>query len=204
MRSARTSAFASLWTGLVSVAVLALALVPEGQADGRKRFTLEVTQDGGTASLNFSDLPDGPPRGSTGVINGNLYRGGAILTDGSVDPDAVPIGTWRCAFDVLAPDPDGEDLVAAATYYFSFHPNEQGYARSTLIVQGLNVHFDGSDPIPLTVVGGTGVFRGVTGEVIETVLGENDTGTDLGAALNLRYHFRIEKRSTRKRHRRRY
>jgi hypothetical protein len=63
--------------------------------------------------------------------------------------------------------------------------------RAGLITQGFNAHrFPGSIPVAHAIVGGTGVFSGETGEVIEEVIGKNKTG-----AFNLRYYIKFKKQS---------
>jgi hypothetical protein len=60
-------------------------------------------------------------------------------------------------------------------------------------VQGINSHrnpaVDGVERVH-AIVGGTGRFKGATGEVTEHVIGNNSTG-----AFNLRFTFRIKKQS---------
>ena len=43
---------------------------------------------------------------------------------------------------------------------------------------------------PTAIVGGTGIYKGASGEVHEEVIGNNKTG-----AFNLRFTFRIKKQS---------
>ncbi len=173
--------------GLAVLLILLLGLAPAAQADSEKRFTVDVAQDGQTAAINLADPTATEPRGNSGVINGDIFRKGAIKGD-EVNWHAEPVGVWRCAFQVLAPDPDDGTAVAAATYYFVWDADRPGRKSSTLIAQGINSHFPGSDPATFVVVGGTGKYKGFTGIVVEEVLGVNDSG-----ALNLRYRFKINK-----------
>ena len=170
--------------GLLSLLAFLIVGAADAHAGSRKNFTLEVAQDGSTSAFNAADEP-GPPsvRGSSGVINGPIFKAGDLS-----DPYAEPIGTWRCAFNVLAVDPDDPTRIAAATYYFVLD-GKNGRKPSMLIVSGLNRHFfPDSEETEMVVVGGTGKYKNVTGVVVEEVLGTNETG-----ALDLRYRFRLQK-----------
>lgn len=167
-------------------------------ADSKGRFTLEVAMNRATNGVNFPDAGI-PQRSFVGVFNGNIYPRGTLDSGNSgFDPTTDgDIGTWRCHFtalnDVAFPSgtPDSLDfpLTGVVTYYFQLNPTGYDRAESMIVVMGLNSHtFDDDDSVSrvLAVVGGTGRFAGVTGEVREKVLGRNSSG-----ARNLQFRFRL-------------
>jgi hypothetical protein len=158
-------------------------------------FTLDNACDARTNRVNrVNPTVTAAMRSDTSIINGKLFNGGTIPPgfDRAFDLDgnaAGSIGTWRCVFVALNDPPPGNfelPLTGTATYYFDL---EQGM----LVVQGLNSHrAQGSVPRVHAVVGGTGRYKGASGEVHEEVIGNNNTG-----AFNLRFTFRIKQQSLR-------
>lgn len=160
-------------------------------------FTLDNACDFRTRRANsVNPMSTAGMRGDTSIINGKLFNGGIIPPgfDRAFDLDgnaAGSIGTWRCIQVVLNDPAPGNfelPLTGTVTYYFEL---EQGM----LVVQGLNSHrapAQGGVPRVHSVVGGTGRFKGASGEVHEEVIGTNNTG-----AFNLRFTFRIRKQSLR-------
>jgi hypothetical protein len=158
-------------------------------------FTLDNACDARTFRVNrVNPTATAAMRGDTSIITGKLFTGWTIPEgfDRAFDLDgntAGSIGTWRCIFVALNDPPPGNTelpLTGTATYYFEL---EDGM----LMVQGLNSHrTQGSVPRVHAIVGGTGRFKGASGEVREEVIGNNNTG-----AFNLRFTFQINKRSLR-------
>ena len=159
------------------------------QAKTEETLILEVAIDGRTSVLNRVDpSATAPARGDTGIVNGYIFPEGTIPPgDNGFDLDAPEkVGDWVCVNTRGAlPAPRN----AAVTYYFAMPDLE----TAGLITQGFNAHrFPGSIPVAHAIVGGTGVFSGETGEVIEEVIGKNKTG-----AFNLRYYIKLKKQSPR-------
>ncbi len=160
-------------------------------------FTLDNACDARTSRTNrVNPTATARMRGDTSIINGKLFNGGIIPPgfDRAFDLDAnTPnsIGTWRCIQTILndpAPGNTELPLTGAVTYYFELE-------HGTLVVQGLNSHNNpalGGVERVHSVVGGTGRYKGASGEVLEEVIGNNNTGV-----LNLRFTFRIKKQSLR-------
>ena len=182
------------------VAILSVGAIwtTVAQADSKRRFTLEVAMNSATGGVNF---PDGGvlQRSLVGIFNGNIYPRGTLPSGNSgFDPTSDgEIGTWRCHFtalnDVAFPTgtPDSLDfpLAGVITYYFQLKPTGYDRDESMIMVMGLNSHtFNDDDSVSrvLAVVGGTGRFAGVSGEVQEKVLGRNSSG-----ARNLRFRFKL-------------
>lgn len=160
-------------------------------------FTLDNACDLRTRRANsVNPMATAGMRGDTSIINGKLFTGGTIPPgfDRAFDLDgnaAYSIGTWRCIQVVLNDPAPGNfelPLTGTVTYYFELE-------HGMLVVQGLNSHrppAQGGVPRVHSVVGGTGRFKGASGEVLEEVIGNNNTG-----AFNLRFTFRIKKKSFR-------
>lgn len=161
---------------------------PAAQDEALRFIILDNACDGRTLRLNRVDpAATSGQRGDTSVVSGKLFVGQAIPAgfDRRFDLDAnTPnsIGTWVCANTIISEPP----LTHAITYYFTL---EDGM----LVVQGLNSHrTQGGVSRVHAIVGGTGRFSGAAGEVQEDIIGNNSTG-----AFNLRYVFRIKKKSLR-------
>ena len=158
-------------------------------------FTLDNACDARTNRVNrVNPTATAAMRGDTSIINGKLFTGWTVPEgfDRAFDLDgnaAGGIGTWRCVNMFLNDPPPGNTelpLTHTVTYYFELDDG-------MLIVQGLNSHrAQGSVQRVHAIVGGTGRFKGASGEVREEVIGNNNTG-----AFNLRFTFRIRKQSLR-------
>ena len=211
MKKLLVSPFVSLlFMGLLGLSQLVLAQSSDAQnpsassADRESQdfldrfdltFTLDNACDARTGRVNrVNPAATAAMRGDASIINGKLFTGGTIPEgfDRAFDLDgnaAGSIGVWRCVNMVLndpAPGNTELPLTHTVTYYFEL---EDGM----LILQGLNSHrAQGSVPRVHAIVGGTGRFKGASGEVREEVIGNNNTG-----AFNLRFTFRIKKQSIR-------
>ena len=156
-------------------------------------FTLDNACDARTLRFNrLNPAATAGMRGDTAIINGKLFTGGIIPSgfDRAFDLDAnTPnsLGTWRCIQTLLndpAPGNTELPLTGAVMYYFDLQDG-------ALMVQGLSSHrASGSVPRVHALIGGTGIYKGASGEVHEEVIGNNNTG-----AFNLRFTFRIKKQS---------
>jgi hypothetical protein len=170
-----------------SVLVAIVASRPSSAVALLRRMDVEVAIDGRTSVLNRVDpSATAPARGDTGIVNGYIFPEGTIPPgDNGFDLDAPEkVGDW-VAVNIRGALPAPRN--AAVTYYFAMPDLE----TAGLITQGFNSHrFPGSIPVAHAIVGGTGVFSGKTGEVIEEVIGKNKTG-----AFNLRYHIKIKKQA---------
>jgi len=172
--------------GIGSIVIPKIGVSVVQAENAQETLILEVACDGRTGALNRVDPSATTPagRGDVGIVNGFIFPAGTIPPgDNGFDLD-VPesMGDWVCVNSRGAlPAPRN----AAVTYYFAM-PNLE---TAGLITQGFNAHrFPGSIPVAHAIVGGTGVFSGTTGEVIEEVIGKNKTG-----AFNLRYYIKPAK-----------
>jgi len=169
-------------SGLLSLAALSSSVAQAGDT-----IVLEVAVNRDLGAFNSTG--DGFP-GSVIYARGNIYPEGT-LPSGLSDFDPATesdLGTWRCHFLGLG---ERDAPLAMITYHFQLEPT--GYhsryhsKESMIIVQGLNAHtFEPPVPRVLAVVGGTGRYAGVTGEVLEEVLGRNTSGS-----VNSRFTFKL-------------
>lgn len=183
--------FVSGLTGILSLGAFWPSIA---QADSKRHFSLEVAMGDAPPGLNFADSNFFPnfPRGTVVLSSGNIFPAGTLGSDSDPNaPDAI--GVWRCQLVDLGP---GDfPLTGAVTYYFRLDATGYDPEESMIIVQGLNSHTSDSDNVPTVedsvprvhaVVGGTGKYATVTGEVREEVIGTNPSGS-----RNLRFEFRL-------------
>jgi hypothetical protein len=160
------------------------------EASGIRMLGFDVAIDVKTLSLNNNDpaAKGNPLRGSTFIVYGKIFPAGTIPSGvSSFDPNqAGSIGTWICRGVFVA---DFADIFTNKTAQLAFHttqlfllPDDQmmvsteGFEGNV----GVNTH--------RVVTGGTGLFRGVTGEELQEVIGVNQSGNGL---FDLRFTFSI-------------
>jgi hypothetical protein len=164
-----------------------------------RTFTVDVWQNASSNVQNDVDPAEGQilfTRGDTFVVDGLLYPKDTIpplIAD--PDPNARPIGGYRLRGTILinsdefnravAEDPSAPPLFAFATEIFSV-PDDQ----NQIITEG--VWPNARRSAYRVVVGGTGRFRNVVGEVYEQNIGESKAS----GFSNSRVTFRIRKAST--------
>jgi hypothetical protein len=163
-----------------------------------RTFTVDVWQDASSNVQNDVDPAEGQTvftRGDTFVVNGLLYPKETIpplIAD--PDPNARSIGGYRLRGTVLissdefnravAGDASAPPLFAFATEVFSL-PDDQ----NQIVTEG--VWPNARRSAYRVVVGGTGRFRNVVGEVYEQNIGESKAS----GFCNSRVTFRIRKAS---------
>jgi hypothetical protein len=182
----------------ISVAAVGLALLTiagsslrgdDGKHTGSwKTIVIDVAMDArteGHIKVNGADTL--LKRGYTFIINGKMYPGGTIPAGDGLDIDTLTdsIGTWltRGTFNVdLSQLESGAHPALSSTEYYLF--------SSTGVSDGEEALFSEGPEFGATthrvVLGGTGRYRGVIGEVQEETLGHNSTGF-----ANQRYTFTI-------------
>ena len=185
----RTLALATAISVLAGALVFPSAILA-GDDDKVRIFTVDVAQDGATNAQNNVDPSQAPELffpGDTGIQEGTIYPAGT-LPSGKADNDPnAPggIGKYRFRGTYTSGDPTASPFVAFATEMFSL-PDD----RTTILTDGNwpNAHFSAYR----VVLGGTGLFRDVVGEVFEENIGENKSGF-----CNLRVTFRLKKAASR-------
>ena len=149
-------------------------------------IVVDVAQDARTAvPPTGSELS--LKRGDTGIINGKIYPGGTIAAGDGLDIDTLTgsIGTWVSRptfnFDFIQ-FPMGAHPLLSATHHYLFSPTGVSDGEEALFSEGPEF----GATTHRVVLGGTGRYRGVIGEVQEETLGFNSTGF-----ANKRYTFTI-------------
>ena len=206
-RPGRKAAVAALALTTAAISILAAALIfpSESRADDGdglktldgdefKTFTVEVTQHLKSNAQNDVDPAEGQTlfsRGDTFIVSGSIYPDGSIPSGiAEPDPNARVIGKYRergtftgntAAFNrSIAGDP-ALHIIAFATESFSL-PDD----NATILTDGIWPNARKS--AYRVVLGGTGRFSGVVGEILEENIGENHDGF-----CNSRVTFKIRK-----------
>ena len=186
--------FGKITLAAAALALLGITALSTKSDDGRhsderwKTLVIDVAMDGRTLSVNTASPTDTEPkRGATGTINGKMYPGGTIAAGDGLDIDTLTgsIGTLstRGTFNV-----DLSQLLAGAhpalftTQDYVFSATGALDSEDSLMSEGQEV----GATTHRVVLGGTGRYRGVIGEVQQETLGMNSTGF-----LNFRFTFRI-------------
>jgi hypothetical protein len=192
--SSRPGAWAVITTlALTTIATLAfvaaLVVAPTIRADNDDEittFTVDVAQIGSTNAQNDVDPSEGQStftRGDTFIIDGTVYPAGTIPSGkGDPDPNVQPIGKYRFR-GTYTGSPTTVPIVAFASELFSLPDDD-----TSILTDGVwpNEQFAAHR----VVLGGTGRFRYVVGEVYEENIGLNKDGF-----CNLRVRFRLTKAS---------
>jgi hypothetical protein len=193
-------AVAALALTAAGISVLAAGLISlsVSRANGDNEFTtftVDVTQDGNTNKQIDVDPSEGQlvsSKGDAFIVEGNIYPEGSIPS-GVADPNptAQVIGRYRLRGTLtadtaefnraVAGDPSAPPILAFATEAFSL-PDD----GTTILADGVwpNARLSANR----VVLGGTGRFAGVAGEVYEKNIGENSTGF-----CNSRVTFRLKR-----------
>ena len=177
-----------------ALALLGITALSTKSDDGRhsdarwKTLVIDVAEDARTASLNTASPTDtGPKRGATAISNGKIYPGGTIAAGDGLDIDTLTgsIGTWisRGTFNVdLSQILAGAHPALSSTEYYLFTRTGVSDGEEALFSEGPEF----GATTHRVVLGGTGRYRGVIGEVQQETLGNNSTGFS-----NFRYTFTI-------------
>lgn len=168
---------------LLAVTLGALAaprVVPESvRADDKdaRTFTVDVAIDAATLALNNNDPsdPGNPKRGATFTVRGKIFPGGTIPAGTtSFDPNQPgSLGTWICTGVFLADASEvfgGTAPIGFHTSQIFLFPND----KRALMTEGL----EGAVGVSThrIVVGGTGTYENVIGQVRQDDIGLNGTG----------------------------
>jgi hypothetical protein len=177
--------------GLAVIALLGVAASRHGNDDDDSRrhdgpwqtIVVDVACDGRTYAPNGLDPNTGTEvRGTTFIVDGKIFPGGTIPRGDGFDLDATPGtgGKWVCrgTYNVSL-----EEFLAGVVPSVSTTWHLLFDARNALMTEGQE-----GGTVNRVVLGGTGRYRGVVGEVYEEVLGFNSTGFE-----NFRFTFKIRK-----------
>jgi hypothetical protein len=177
---------------LVAALVIATAIpikiqAQDGQASRDEVFTVDVALDGATLVVNHVD-PTQPANaafpGDVLYIAGTIYPGGTLPSGmAENDPNAPGgIGKIRCRALILTQPTDLTTPMASfVTEMYSFGNDSQ-----MVIADGPGANLYAT--VQRAILGGTGIFNAVSGQMTEVNLGMNKTGF-----CNLRITFKIKK-----------
>ncbi|MEM9955476.1 MAG: hypothetical protein AAF846_27995 [Chloroflexota bacterium] len=152
-------------------------------------MVFEIAEDGNRFIFDDQNLFDDgmPAYGSAFVTQGYIYPEGTlngsngVLENGDPEfPDAV-LGTWTCYGWMIgdgARTETGEWVVSTQIYQFN--------DGSSIITNGFEI-VDFDVPYIRAVTGGTGDYRGITGEQIQTLRGFTDT-----MGVNITVEFQLD------------
>jgi hypothetical protein len=164
--------------------------IPRAGATGDNTFTVDVALDANTYMQNNIDPNESGmsfTRGDTFILGGTIYPGGTLPSGtASNDPNAPGgIGKITCRGTYIVGTNDvanGATLWTNTTELYLL-PDD----NMALIADGRTPNVMGAT-VQRAVLGGTGRFRGATGEVHELELGTNATGF-----CNLRITFHLKR-----------
>ena len=153
-----------------------------------KTLVIDMAEDARTEGhVNVNGADTLLKRGYTFIINGKLYPGGTIPAGDGLDIDTLSgsIGIWltRGTFNVdLSQIVAGAHPLLSSTEYYLFTSTGVSDGEDALMSEG-------PECCPTThrvVLGGTGRYRGVIGEVQQEILGMNSS-----SFFNFRFTFTI-------------
>jgi hypothetical protein len=161
----------------------------EGKHNGSwKTVVIDVACDATTFALNTTRSADtGPVRGSSFIVNGKIYPAGTIPAGNGFDINTPGlIGTWVCrgAFNFsIAEILAGSAPAQSSTQNYLFSPTAGSMAVDDSLA---SVGEEGGVTTHRAVTGGTGIYRGLIGEVQQEILGVNSSGL-----FNFRFTFTV-------------
>ncbi len=146
------------------------------------------------ANLDPSDL-----RGSMFWTEGYIYPEGTIQGDGFVPTSEGAIGHWMCRGHIISsatrPEPH---IISNQEFIFGLIRPDRLFPPDTLTSAGLEATNEGLQDSLRAVTGGSGIYRGAAGQVLEIETGLNASvqpGLDLPAP-NFRFEFDLDIPST--------
>ena len=165
----------------------------EERPRGPKPLVVDVAIDGSTWRMDDGSNPFFPAftgalaRGATFIVSGRIYRGHTLKAGGTFDGPNNPagpetpgaIGVWVCrgTFNLdIGQIAAGEAPHVTSTQFFYFSDG------NSIVSDGP----EGGAVVVRAVVGGTGRFKRVQGDVKETPLGVNTSNM-----FNVRFAFAI-------------
>ena len=186
-------------TSMIAALVLAFLVTPASADHGGKRITVDVAMNGVTF-FDFEENLDParagiPPNGSPFIIQGYIYRGGTfkrygdtsgVNADGSPQfPDRV-IGKWICRGWHLQDGDAASGPVVATTQIFDFDLDKPG--AHMIITEGIELA-DFDVPFKRAVTGGTGVFKRIEGELVQTYVWDEPLFLNESGGFNTTFEF---------------
>ena len=182
-----------------SASAAALALVgllfqgagtPARAESEARTLAFDVAIDAKTLKLNNNDpaAKGNPLSGSTFVVYGKIFPAGTIPSGvTSFDPNGPgSIGTWICRGVFLA---DFADIFVTKTAQTTVHTTQLFmFPNDEMMVATEGLEGNVGITTNRVVLGGTGLFKGLTGESVQENIGVNQSGNGL---FDLRFTFSV-------------
>ena len=183
----KKAGFSILFLAIAAMAAIHLA-IPRARADADNTFMIDVALDANTYvqnNVNPSEASTSFSRGDTFILGGTIYPAGTLPSGiANNDPNA-PGGvgkiTCRGTYLIGLNDSANATLWTDTTELYLL-PDDS----TQLIADGRTPNVMGAT-VDRSLLGGTGRFRGATGEVHELELGANASGF-----CNLRITFHLK------------
>lgn len=119
------------------------------------------------------------------LVEGWMYPKGTVPSDGFIPTESGSVGRWFCRgwliLDGSRPEPH---IVSAQEYVFGTISPESLFPPDNLASSGLEGTFLTTQPAARAVVGGTGVYMGAAGQVLQAGNGLNTSVLDDGSGEN--------------------
>jgi len=177
--------------GAAAIAAVALMVAPQvapaqmfGNSPERIEFTVDVAEDMNLFAEPRVPIGTEPLRGSFFVTEGKIFPANTIpsVSGDQFDPNAVggSIGTWFCKGTFLVNGSlfDKTPMAVLSDQVYLLAKDKQSIATTGP---------EGSAPTVRSVIGGTGMYAGYTGEQRQEFLGFNKTGgVNLRVTITLR------------------
>ena len=174
----------------------------DADAYGKSHLVLDVATRFSTFRVSVADGVDEPsplgvPRGSSFLLEGEIFEGGTIDPGEMFDLEAnlhKRIGHWFCWGNLISfdgrPDPH---VVSTQEYVLGSIEPTSPFPPDKLMSGGAEGAFDpATNPQMRAVIGGTGTHAGATGQVAQFLIGQNtDVDADGLNSSTLRFSFDI-------------
>jgi hypothetical protein len=153
----------------------AAAVTPPPGTEGAT-VVMDVALLGNTWTENFQGALDpkgGDWRGASFYVEGDLYPGGTIPAGDGWDSSSVaPMGHWFCrGWFITNPGRPAPAVISTQEYLFGRISSAIPSPPDQLVSSGLET----GATTTRSVIGGTGRYRGVAGEVVQQQIGTNKT-----------------------------
>jgi hypothetical protein len=153
----------------------AAALTPPPGTEGAT-LVVDVALLGNTWTENIQSALDpkgGDLRGASFFVEGNLYPGGTIPAGDGWDPASVaPTGHWFCrGWFITNPGRPAPVVISTQEYLFGRISDALPSPPDQLVSSGL----EAGVTTTRSLIGGSGRYRGVVGDVVQQLIGTNKT-----------------------------
>lgn len=196
----RSTSSRRTWLSTAPLAAAGLVLSPRPGAaqEGRgANLSVDVALLGHTNAPNLGgalNLAGGDFRGISFIVEGLIFPAGTIAPGVVFDPaTATPMGHWLCrGWSMSHPARRFPDTAVSQEFLFGLLQPDAPSPADTLSTSGVEPGFSPHHTV-MSIVGGTGRYRHVRGEVVARNIGTNTTILNAVGipAPNFRFDFRF-------------